>query len=274
MTRDERYLLGHGDQEWERLIHQHEVWRHTLLDALPRLGIGEGARILEAGCGNGALLADLAEVTGPEGRAVGVELDPGAAEGARRFATESRAWVEVRQGDLFELDQVLEDEPVFDLVVSRWVLSFLSKPKEAVASLVDRLEPGGLLLIQDYDYDGIRVEPGAPFFERLFRVLMPRAYGLHGGDPYIACKLPRIYAELGIELVELDPHCQAGPLDCPAAQWAERFFRQHAPNLVEQGALSEVEAEEMLAAWDEAHATPGAVFFSPLVVNVVGRKPA
>lgn len=271
---DDRYLLGHGEQEWQRLLHQHGVWRHTLLDSLAAHGIGLGARVLEAGCGNGALLADLADLVGAEGRAVGVEIDTGAAEDALRWAAAGRPWVEVRAGDLMQLDSVLGPEPPFDLVVSRWVLSFLPDPAAAVARLAEQLRPGGLLVVQDYDYDGIRVAPGEPIFDHLFHEVVPKAYARSGGDPFVACRLPAIYAEQGLELTAVEPHCLAGPPTSPVFGWAERFFRQHAPKLVAQGVFSEEQRRQLDAAWDRAHETPGCVFFSPIVVSVVGRKPA
>ena len=51
-----------------------------LLDPMHRrhieaLGIGPGARTLEVGCGNGSVSAWLAELVGPRGQAVAVDLD-------------------------------------------------------------------------------------------------------------------------------------------------------------------------------------------------------
>jgi tRNA A58 N-methylase Trm61 len=42
---------------------------------IERLGIGPGARTLEAGCGNGSMSAWLAGQVAPGGRAVAVDLD-------------------------------------------------------------------------------------------------------------------------------------------------------------------------------------------------------
>ena len=271
---DERYLLGHGEEEWDRLNEQHLTWRHTLLDPLPRYrplpADGSGLRVLEAGCGNGALLADLADYAGPEGTAVGVELDPAAAGRARR-ANAERPWVEIREGDLLELDSLLGNV-TFDLVVSRWVLSFLSRPEAAVEQLAHRLAPGGVLVVQDYDYDGLRVYPGDPLFEKLFNI-MPEAYRQRGGDAWIACRLPALFEGSGLELLAVDPHCQAGPPSSPVFRWVERFFLQHDHTLVEGGLLTAEERQGLRAAWRGARETPGTVLFSPLVVNVVGRRP-
>jgi protein-L-isoaspartate O-methyltransferase len=68
------------------LDHHHEGERRRLalmsrlLDPMhrryiERLGIGPGARTLEAGCGNGSMSAWLAGQVAPGGRAVAVDLD-------------------------------------------------------------------------------------------------------------------------------------------------------------------------------------------------------
>ncbi len=270
MTTDAEYLLGHGEHEWDRLDEQHLVWRHTLLDALAPLGIGPGSRLLEVGCGNGVLLRDLASIVGPRGRAVGIERDPSAVARARQTLAEL-PWAEVRQDDLFELHPA-DPADAFDLVVARWVLAWLPTPERALAHLVPQLRPGGLLLVQDYDYDSIRLEPPQAALVHLFEA-MTQGYALNGGDVWCAVRLPRLYVEAGLELIEVEPHCKAGGPDSGVFRWAERFFRQHVQRLVDDGLLSAAERDASLTGWDTARATPGSVFFSPLVVNVVGRRP-
>ncbi|MEM1176805.1 MAG: methyltransferase domain-containing protein [Acidobacteriota bacterium] len=261
---DAEYLLGHGQQEWQRLADQHRVWRHTLLDSLERLPLADDADVLEVGCGSGALLADLVHLTAG-GRTVGVEIDPEAVERARRALGDKAT---VHQGDVFELE--LDDR--FDLIVCRWVLSFLHQPKRAVERMAAHLKPGGVLVIQDYNYDGLRVTPGDPALDRLFEVV-PEAYAQNGGDAWVATHLPRLFAELALELEAVEPHCLAGDHESPVFGWVETFFRNHIPTLVKDGLLSDDEAARALEAWTAVHDVPGTVLFSPLVVNVIGRKP-
>ena len=269
MTVETDYMLNHNAHEWERLERQHEVWRHTLLDALPTLGIGPGSRVLEVGCGSGILLKDLADAVGSDGQIVGLERDPDAVENARRLLAE-KPWVEVRQGDLYTLETGDLGEP-FDLVVARWVIAWLPDQQEAVRRSLTQLAPDGSLLVQDYNYDGIRMAPSVPALENLF-VVMPKAYAFHGGDAWCAAHMPQVFHQAGLTDVEVQPHCLAGDSDSGVFRWAERFFRDYVQKLVDDELLTDKERIEVLEGWDTARATPGSVFFSPMVVNVIGRR--
>ena len=132
------YLLGHSDREWSRLAEQHHLWRDTLLEHLPDL---EGASVLEVGCGNGMLLADLAARVGPGGRCVGIERDPAAAAQARaRVPTAT-----LHQGDL----RLLPLGGPHDVIVARWVLSFLPDPAEIIVRLAGALGLGVLFFVNN-----------------------------------------------------------------------------------------------------------------------------
>ena len=97
-----------------------------------------GLRILDVGCGaggNGALMkrAGAAEV-------VGVELDPVAAEDARRVLDR------VVVGDLNQLDPDDLGRKPFDAILTIDVLEHLVEPAQVLRRLVDHLKPGGVVI--------------------------------------------------------------------------------------------------------------------------------
>src|SRR5215207_3419098 len=67
------YVHGYGTPEQERLVQQAEHWRHRLICDGTRLE--PGTRLLEVGCGVGAVLAVLGEEF-PGARLFGVDLEP------------------------------------------------------------------------------------------------------------------------------------------------------------------------------------------------------
>ncbi|HHO52420.1 MAG TPA: methyltransferase domain-containing protein [Deltaproteobacteria bacterium] len=260
MDEDARYLLGHGPEEWRRLEAQHALWGPMLLGDLRRAGVGPGDRVLEVGCGPGFLLEDLARLVGS---AEGLELDAAAAAAAAgRLGPRGR----IQTGDL----RTAELGGPFDVIVARWVLSFLPDPRAAIARLAAALAPGGLLAVHDYNHDGLGFWPHAPALHRLIEAFRA-AYRASGGDLWIAARVPGLMAAAGLHGTQLQPHAIAGGPGSPVWCWVETFLRQHAPALVAGGQLTAAGHDAALAALDALAHDPSAVFFSPLQVTVLGR---
>jgi len=109
--------------------------------------IDPGAVVLDLGCGAGTDLLIAAQMTGPGGRAIGVDMTAAmldrAAESAREMGLEN---VEVHEALIEALPA--EDESV-DVVISNGVID-LVPDKDAVFAEIDRvLRPGGRLQIAD-----------------------------------------------------------------------------------------------------------------------------
>jgi arsenite methyltransferase len=109
--------------------------------------IDPGATVLDLGCGAGTDLLIAAQMAGPAGNAIGVDMTPAMLERARRSAeTMGLANVEVHEG-------LIESLPVadasIDVVTSNGVID-LVPDKDAVFAEIDRvLRPGGRLQIAD-----------------------------------------------------------------------------------------------------------------------------
>ena len=109
--------------------------------------IEEGATALDLGCGAGTDLLVAAQMVGPEGRAIGIDMTPSMLARVRASAEEMRLDnVELHEGLIESLP--LEDESV-DVVISNGVID-LVPDKEAVFAEIDRvLRPGGRLQLAD-----------------------------------------------------------------------------------------------------------------------------
>ena len=118
------------------------VANHWTLGALER-----GSVVLDLGCGAGTDLLIAAQMTGPEGRAIGVDMTPTmlelAAAAARQMGVTN---VELHESLIETLP--LEDASV-DVVISNGVID-LVPDKQAVFAEIDRvLRPGGHLQLAD-----------------------------------------------------------------------------------------------------------------------------
>jgi arsenite methyltransferase len=109
--------------------------------------IDAGATVLDLGCGAGTDLLIAAQMVGPRGRAIGIDLTRTMVERAEASASEmGLEHVEVQEGMIERLP--LEDESV-EVVISNGVID-LVPDKEAVFSEIKRvLRPGGRLQIAD-----------------------------------------------------------------------------------------------------------------------------
>jgi arsenite methyltransferase len=109
--------------------------------------IEPGQVVLDLGCGAGTDLLVAAQMVGPEGRAIGVDMTPAMLERARQSAAAMGvANVELHESLIESLP--LPDESV-DVVISNGVID-LGPDKDAVFSELDRvLRPGGRLQLAD-----------------------------------------------------------------------------------------------------------------------------
>jgi arsenite methyltransferase len=109
--------------------------------------IEPGQVVLDLGCGAGTDLLIAAQMVGPEGRAIGIDMTPTMLDRARESAAEMGLEnVELHQGLIESLP--LPDESV-DVVISNGVID-LVPDKDAVFAEIDRvLRPGGRLQVAD-----------------------------------------------------------------------------------------------------------------------------
>jgi SAM-dependent methyltransferase len=130
------------DRDYERQTHRAEDihwWyrgRRTVLDGvLAELGLPAGARILDAGCGSGRNMVELARL----GTVTGVELSETSVELARE-----RDVGEVIAGSVLEMPFA---EDSFDLAVSLDVIEHLQDDLAALREFRRVIAPGGALLV-------------------------------------------------------------------------------------------------------------------------------
>ena len=112
----------------------------AMLAALP----GKAPRLLDIGCGTGALL----ELVAPRvGAAVGVDASRDMLALARtRLAERGLSHVSVRQADMYRLPLA---DSFFDVATLQMVLHYAEDPAAALAEAARTLKPGGRLVIVD-----------------------------------------------------------------------------------------------------------------------------
>ncbi len=101
-----------------------------------------GDRVVDLGCGFGDTTQRLAELVGPDGVALGVDVSEPFIELARKEAEQAGAAnVRFAVGDV----QVTEFEESFDYAFSRMGIMFFANPVQALRNVCKALSPGGRL---------------------------------------------------------------------------------------------------------------------------------
>jgi SAM-dependent methyltransferase len=112
-------------------------------EALDRIGVGAGQRVLDVGCGCGQTTFELARRVGAEGAVLGADISRPMLESARDRALEAG----LRNARFEHSDAQVHpfEAEAFDLVFSRFGVMFFSDPVAAFANLLRALRPGARL---------------------------------------------------------------------------------------------------------------------------------
>jgi SAM-dependent methyltransferase len=144
-----RYILDGSDPDLRRLLTGAELGAENARTAFRRIGVQPGWNVIDCGCGPIGGLAVLAEMVGPAGRVVGVDVSPAAVRRARAVVTALELGiVEVVAGDLHDLDAAALGGP-FDLAFSRAFMMHQADPVRTLRRIADLLRPGGWLVVHE-----------------------------------------------------------------------------------------------------------------------------
>lgn len=158
----------------------------------------KGLRVLDVGCGTGAISKGIAEMVGKDGYVVGLDSSEHLiAKGKESLKGISN--IELIKVDVFDYNP----EEKFDLIVSARVLQWLSTPKEALIKCKEFLKPGGKMSILDYNHKTLEWKPEPPASMRRFYKAFLQWRKDAGMDNEIAEHLPEYFYELGFHSIEV-----------------------------------------------------------------------
>jgi ubiquinone/menaquinone biosynthesis C-methylase UbiE len=131
-----------------------------------------GTRLLEIGCGVGAVLAVLGQEF-PDVRLVGVDIEQKQLEFARGHLQRAGVDATLVEADALALPF---GEQSFDHVWMMWFLEHIGDPPAALREARRVLVAGGRITAIEVDYSTCRAEPSTPAIDALFRAMV------HGMD--------------------------------------------------------------------------------------------
>jgi SAM-dependent methyltransferase len=262
----EHYILATGGRDIERLRLLHQVYGPGTEALFHRVGLREGMKVVEVGCGSGNIACWVAERVGPGGSVVAIDNSPGQIEQANAQA---------RVRGLHNIDFHVADayaprlpEGAFDLAYCRLVLMHLTHPAEALRAMRSLVRPGGLVVCEEMDLGCWLCDPPAAAMTRFFE--LNEALGRRLGEDFrLGASLHRLFRQAGFARPDV------GANFALALRGAEKrllgmTFVEFGPALVRQGLATQAEvdgvgAELMRLADDEV-----TLFGFPLVAQVWG----
>jgi SAM-dependent methyltransferase len=164
-------------------------------------GITTGARVVDVGCGPGAMLALLADEVGPSGGVAGVDADPDAVRAARAALRETALPdADVR---LARADDTGLVPGTFDVAMLRHVLAH-NGPEEQrriVKHLATVVRPGGSVYLLDVDASSGSVTPSLPEVDDL-QARYEQWHARRGNDLRTGRRLALLARDAGLEVIE------------------------------------------------------------------------
>ena len=187
-------MIRGGRDGYDRLLAlARDRWPDTAA-LFGRAGLSPGMRCLDLGCGGGEVTLQIASLVAPGGSVTGIDMDEVKLDlGRRAAAGRGLGNVEFRL-----LNAQDWDEPGgYDAVYSRFLLQHLSQPVGLLRRMWAAVRPGGVLIVEDADFDGWCCYPpneGFDFFVRTYSQVLQR----RGGDHAVGRKLYACFLAAGI----------------------------------------------------------------------------
>lgn len=262
------YLLGDSPTETQRLRAQARLWdpaAHALFD---RLEIRRGMHVLEIGPGAGSLHRELRRRV--RGAVDAVEPSDTFARGIERLAGRDG----FGRGELWRanLSEAHLPRAHYDVIFARWVFLFLPDPGARVRQLAAALKSGGLLAIEDYQRETLRMIPLPAAWER-FLAADRAFFQTQGGDASIGARLPALYKGAGLEVVDITPTVKSGHPGSPVWHWLSAYFLGGViDRLVGLAGFTAVDARSLKREWVAASKESASLVMGPALIDVVGRK--
>jgi ubiquinone/menaquinone biosynthesis C-methylase UbiE len=228
------------------------------------LRLGNGMSVLEAGCGIGDDAIRMAEFVMPDGKVIGLDSSSAMIEKARSRQIPAGLNVRFQTGDVKALP--FPDNSFSRCRIDR-VLQHIREPEKAVSELVRVLEPDGLLLAYDNDWNSFSVTSRDLETARTLENLWCDSFT----SPRIGLDLCGYFMSRGLTDIQIFPGVSA----IRDFETADRVYnlRETAQRAVAAGIIS---ADRGQAWMDELipQSEKGSFIASLTAYTVVGRKKA
>ena len=227
------YLLGHSDDELQRLERQGDLFSEPTNDVLRRAGIRPGMRVLDLGCGAGDVTLALARMVGPSGSVAGIDTSADAiAKANARLSAAGLHHAVCREAGVMDVDAA-----GYDAVVGRFILMHLPDRLTLLRRLKETAAPGTVVVFIEMDISSSAMVPPAPIFDDAVAAICA-VYRLRGAEPDMGSRLFGAFRDAGFEPA-LRGSCrvEGGVLGAPVFEYLAQSVAALAPAMRQAGVL-------------------------------------
>jgi ubiquinone/menaquinone biosynthesis C-methylase UbiE len=249
-----------------RLLHQ--VYGPGTEAMFARLGLRDGLRVLEVGCGSGNIACWVAERVGPNGSVLGIDNSAGQVEQARQQAKDRG----LRNAEFQVADAYSPrlPEAAFDLAYCRLVLMHLTHPRDALQIMRSLVKPGGTVACEEMDETVALCYPPSDAVNQFYKLTM--ALGERMGDHFeLGASLHRMFAEVGFTQPEVGTNFPA-VLRGDQKQLLGLTFEEFGPKIVSEGLATQAEVDRVTAELMAVAADQTTLLVFPLVTQVWAKR--
>ena len=260
-------------EEVVRLEAQAKAFGRLLEKEFEIIGLKPGMKVLDAGCGTGAVARKMAAKVSP-GEVYGVDIDPLFISEAKKLAiNEGIKNIEFELGDVNDLKQF---DGTFDVSYCRLVLMHVKNPMKTVTELKRVTKKGGIVAVSDNDDGGMIVYPEMPKMMDMWT-----RYGhsakTRGEDRYIGRKLFSIFSQAGLSPITIYPLPMHTTQQTPEilkmlVSVPVQIVEQDKETMMKEGLMTKEYYEEAIKEVEAFLAHPGA-FAMGLTFLAVGKVP-
>jgi ubiquinone/menaquinone biosynthesis C-methylase UbiE len=210
-----------------------------------------GQKVLDAGCGTGAITQGICKYVGDDGLVIGLDS-------SKELITLAQERYTSYPQLQFVCEEMLRYEtPLrFDVITTTRTLQWIANPIQTIRKLVSLLAPGGMLCVLDYNHTQIQWTPEAPAAMQYFYDQFLHWRADAGMDNAIGDHVAELLTESGLRVITTEDHSEyfergherfEGHMDI----WLQ-VAKLRGPQLVNDGYVTEEErlkAIEDYSAW-------------------------
>jgi len=194
------YIIHGGQKGADRLLVLAEATWENTKNKLITAGINSNMSILDVGCGNGIIAQKIIDFFGKDTNIVGIDFDEKKIDIANQNIAKNYKNVKFLVANVMNNDHYKNNK--YDFIIVRFLLSHIKTPLEVLKRLKEKLNPNGVIYVEDVDFSGYFSFPDNYAFNKYieyYKIIGSKA----GGDPLIGPKLYSMFLNLNFSNVNV-----------------------------------------------------------------------